>query len=61
MKFEFFHKISIIQDKFLVFLNLLRGPDITRSGAGSGPRAVHPWDRERTNWQHRIVVQERDL
>jgi len=26
------HKIFVIKEKFLVFLNLLRGPDITRSG-----------------------------
>src|SRR6218665_3549558 len=46
MKFKFVHKIFVIQRKFLVLLNLLRGPDITRSGAGSNPRtagcAVHP-------------------
>ena len=32
MKFKIIHKISVIQEKFLVFLNLLRGQDITRSG-----------------------------
>jgi len=44
MKFKFIHKISTIQEKFLVFYNLLRGPDITRSGAGSGsgPQVVYP-------------------
>ena len=44
MKFEFIHKISVIQEKFLVLINLLRGPDITRSRDGSGPRprVVHP-------------------
>jgi len=36
MKFKFIHKIFLI----LVFFKLLRGPDITRSGAGSGPRAA---------------------
>jgi len=43
MKFKFIHKIFVIQgfkEKFLVFFNLLRGPDIKRSGAGSGQRAV---------------------
>ena len=43
MKFKFIHKISVIhviKEKFLVFYNLLRGPDITRSGAGSGQWAV---------------------
>ena len=43
MKFTFIHIISVIQEMFFVFYNLLRGPDITRSGAGSGPRVVHPW------------------
>src|SRR6218665_3407996 len=44
MKFKLINKISIIEEKFLVYFNLLRGPDITRSGAGSGhrPRVVHP-------------------
>src|SRR6218665_886699 len=42
MKFDFIYKISIIQENFLVFFNLFRGPDITRSGTGSGPRFVHP-------------------
>jgi len=36
MKFKFIHKISVIQNKFLIFFNLLRGPDIRRSGAGAG-------------------------
>src|SRR6218665_1090777 len=31
MKFRFIHKVFVIQEKFLVFLNLLKGPDITRS------------------------------
>jgi len=31
MKFKFFHKIAIIQDKFFVLFNLLQGPDITHS------------------------------
>jgi len=43
MKFKLIHKISIIQEEFLVFYNLLRGLDITRSGAESGPQVVHPW------------------
>jgi len=37
MKFIFIRKISVIQEKLLVFFNLL---DITRSGAGSRP--AHP-------------------
>jgi len=40
MKFIFIHKISVIQEKFLVFFNLLLGPDISSSGAGSGPQAA---------------------
>jgi len=32
MKFKFIHKISIIQEMFLVFFNLLRRPDITHLG-----------------------------
>jgi len=40
MKFKFIHKIFVIQKRFLVSFNLLRGPDITRSGARSGPRAA---------------------
>jgi len=45
MKFKFIHKISVIQEKFFVFLNLLQGPDVTRSGPdmARGSRAVHPW------------------
>jgi len=35
MKFKFIHKISVIQETFLVFFNLLQGPDKTPSGAGS--------------------------
>jgi len=48
MKFKFIHKIFVIQEKFLVFFNLLRGPDMTRSGPdpAHGPRVVHPWIRE---------------
>src|SRR6218665_280042 len=44
MKFKLIYKVFVIQEKFLVFINLLRGPDITRSGAGSGPgvRVGHP-------------------
>ena len=42
MKFKFIHKISVIPEKFLIFFNLLRGPDKTNSGAGSSPRVVHP-------------------
>jgi len=41
MNFKFIHKILVIQEKFLAFFNLLRGPDITRPGAGFGPRVVH--------------------
>jgi len=40
MKFKFIHKIFVIQEKFLEFFYLLRGPDITRLGAGSGPQAA---------------------
>ena len=40
-KFKYIQKISVIQEKFLVFFNLLRGPDITRPGVGSCPWAVH--------------------
>jgi len=36
MKFKFIYKIFVIHAKFLVLLNLLREPDITCSGAGSG-------------------------
>jgi len=43
LKFKVSYKISVVQDKFLVFLNLLWVPDKTRSGTGSGPRVVHPW------------------
>ena len=42
MKFTFIHIISVIQERFLVFFNLLWGRDKTLSGAGSGPRVVHP-------------------
>ena len=41
IKFKFIHKFFLIQEKFLVFFKLLRGPDITRSGAGS----LYPYDR----------------
>ena len=40
MKFKFIHIISVVQEKFLVFFNLLRGSDVTRSKAESGPRAA---------------------
>src|SRR6218665_2263322 len=40
MKFKFIHKISVIQEKFRVLFNLLRGPDTSPSGAGSGSRAA---------------------
>ena len=39
MMFKFVNKIFVIQETFL-FFNLLRGPDKTPSGAGSGPRAA---------------------
>ena len=46
MKFKFIHKISVIQEKFLVLLcNLLytrAGYDSIRSAARSGPRVLHP-------------------
>ena|SRR6218665_2616502 len=38
MKFKFIHKISVIWKNFLVFFNLIRGPDITRLGL----RVAHP-------------------
>jgi len=38
MKFKFIHKISVIQEKLLVFFSSLWGPDKTRSWSGSGPR-----------------------
>jgi len=37
MKSKFIHKISVIQEKFLVFVNLLWGPDVTRSGGWIRP------------------------
>ena len=40
MKFKLYSKIAFIHEKFLVLLKLLRGPDKTRSRAGSGPRAA---------------------
>src|SRR6218665_2152199 len=40
MKFKFIQKISIIQEKFLVFFILLRGPDMTPSGDCYGPRGA---------------------
>jgi len=47
MKFKFIHKIFVIQEKFLVFFNLLRRPDRMRSGLdpAHGPRVVHLCDR----------------
>jgi len=36
MKFKFIHKIFVIQEKILVFFNLLGGPVITCSGADRG-------------------------
>ena len=42
IKFTFFHKISISQKMFLLHFNLLRGPDIIPTGAGSGLRVVDP-------------------
>ena|SRR6218665_106457 len=44
MKFKFIRKTSVIQERFPVFFNLLRGPDITRSGPdpSRGPWVVHP-------------------
>src|SRR6218665_1822748 len=32
MKFKFLHKIAVIQKKFLLLFNLMRGPDITHCG-----------------------------
>ena len=37
MKFEFIHKISVIQQKFLALYKLLRGPDKTCLGWGLDP------------------------
>jgi len=42
MKFKYVHKIVVIHKKLLLLFNLLRGPDITHSEAGSGPLIVHP-------------------
>jgi len=46
MKFKFIHKIFEIQERILVFFNLLRGPVYNTLGAASGPRVVHPWPVE---------------
>ena len=35
MKFKFIPKISVVLEKFLITSNMLRGPDIIRSGARS--------------------------
>jgi len=40
MKFKFSRKIYVIQEKFLVFLKLIRGPDITHSGGRIGQLAA---------------------
>jgi len=40
MKFQFIHKIAVIHEMFIMLVNLLRGLDMTHSGAGSGPRVV---------------------
>jgi len=42
MKLKFIHKIYVIQEKFLLFFNLLRGPDIRRSGPDPAA-GCHPW------------------
>jgi len=42
MKFKFIHQALSFRRSVLSFFNLLRGPDITILGAGSGPRVVHP-------------------
>src|SRR6218665_3235463 len=48
MKFKFLHKISVIQEMFHVFFNLLRGPVSLQHVRGPytarGPRVVHPCD-----------------
>jgi len=60
MKFKFIHKISVIQETFLVFFTLLWGPDKTPSGARSSPRAVHLWDIG-TWLQHRRRLQQAEM
>jgi len=40
MKFKVIHKISVMQEKFLVFFHQFQGPDITRSGAGYSAQAA---------------------
>jgi len=40
VKFKFIHNISVIQETFFRFFNLLRGPDKTPWGTGSGPQAA---------------------
>jgi len=52
MKFKFIHKISEIQSFFVIF-KMLRGPDITPLGAGSGLRVVHLWSKRvmMNEWQ----------
>src|SRR6218665_3022381 len=44
MKFKFFHKISVVQKKFLLLFKRQRGPDIMRSGPdlARGPRLCIP-------------------
>jgi len=51
MKFKF-----MTGRQFLVFFNLLRGPDKTRSGAGSGPRVAHPWLRGNIGYQWTFIL-----
>jgi len=58
MKFKFIHKISVIQEKFLVFVNLLQGQYITRSGAGSGPWVVRTSMAERKNKEEEWIIFE---
>jgi len=45
MKFQFFHKIAVTHEKFLVLFNLQPGPDITHSRDDDtcGLHNAHPW------------------
>ena len=42
MKFNLFHKITIIHKECLVLFKVLRGPDRTHSRDASDPWVVHP-------------------
>ena len=55
MKFKFIHKISVIQERLLVFFNLLRGLYITCFGAGLH---VVPPCLKRLPWEERGIHRE---